>query len=103
MSIRVGESWQARNGHRRFVSMPLHDVLFLGLLGFGFWAFVILPLLFLWWCLLAELWLSAETVLFLVTGVLAVVAVALHGARWSDVTLSRLRWGLFMVDLKGRQ
>jgi len=22
MTIRVGESWQARNGHRRWVSMP---------------------------------------------------------------------------------
>ena len=27
MTIRVGESWTASNGHRRWVSMPLHDVL----------------------------------------------------------------------------
>ena len=98
MSIRVGESWQARNGHRRWVSMSLGDVLALGLLG----AWLVLPLLLLWWMLLAELWLTAETVLITVTGVAVLVALALRGARPGDVTLSRLRFGLWMADLKGR-
>ncbi len=45
MSIRVGESWQARNGHRRWVSMGLGDVLALGLLG----AWLVLPLWLVRW------------------------------------------------------
>ena len=98
MSIRVGESWQARNGHRRWVSMSLGDVLALGLLG----AWLVLPLLLLWWMLVAELWLTAETVLITVTGVAVLVALARKESRPGDVTLTRLRWGLWMADLKGR-
>ena len=64
MSVRVGESWQARNGHRRWVSMSLGDLMF----GWGVWAVFVLPLLVLWWLLLAELWLAAECVLIVVTG-----------------------------------
>jgi len=94
--IRVGESWTARNGHRRWVSMPLHDVLALGLLG----AWLVLPLWLLWWMLVAEVWLTAECAVLLFTGVLVASALATRGAKWSDVTLSRLRWGLFMVDLR---
>ena len=78
MSIRVGESWQARNGHRRWMSMSGGDLLF----GLGVWAVIVGPFLALWWLFLAELWLAAE-------------------ARPGDVRLTRLRWGLFMVDLKG--
>lgn len=99
MSVRVGESWQARNGHRRWVSMPLHDLL----LGLGVWAVFVLPLLVLWWLLLAEVWLAAECAVLLFTAVLVAAVLVTRGARWSDVTLSRLRFGLFMVDLKGRQ
>ena len=44
MSIRVGESWQARNGHRRWVSMSLGDLL----AGLGAWAVIVLPFLLLW-------------------------------------------------------
>jgi len=95
VSIRVGEAWTARNGHRRFVSMPLHDVLALGLLG----AVVVLPLWALWWMVVIEVWLAAETVVFLATGVLAVIALA-RGAGIGDVTLRRLRWGLFMLDVR---
>jgi len=98
MTIRVGESWQARNGHRRWVSMPLHDLL----IGWGAWAVFILPLLLLWWLILAELWLAAECVLILVSAVLVAVALARHEAKLGDVSLTRLRFGLFMVDL-GRQ
>ena len=98
MSVRVGESWQARNGHRRWVSMPLHDVLF----GLGVWAVFVLPFLACGGCSWLELWLAAETVLIVVTGVVVLVAVVTRGARPGDVTLTRLRWGLFMVDLRGR-
>ena len=98
MSIRVGESWQARNGHHRWVSASLGDVLALGLLG----AVFVLPFLLLWWMILAELWLAAESVLITVTGLAVLVALALRGARPGDVTLSRLRFGLWMADLKGR-
>ena len=39
-----------RHGHRRWVSMSLGDVLALGLLG----ACLVLPLLLVWWLILAE-------------------------------------------------
>ncbi len=96
MSIRVGESWQARNGHRYWVSMPLHDLL----IGWGAWAVLVLPFLLLWWLVLAELWLAAECALILATAVLAVIALIRHEAKLGDVTLSRLKWGLWMVDLR---
>ena len=97
MSIRVGESWQARNGHRRWVSMSLGDLLF----GWGAWAVFVLPFLLLWWLLLAEAWLAAETAVFIVTGIMALAVVAGRGARFGDVTLARLRFGLVMVNLRG--
>ena len=97
MTIRVGESWHARNGHRRFVSMPLHDVLALSLLGMLF----VLPLWLLWWMIVAEVWLAAESLVLVVTGVLVIVALARRQAKVSGVTLTRLRFGLFMLDVKG--
>jgi len=99
MTIRVGESWQARNGHRRFVSMPLHDVLALSLLGMLF----VLPLWLLWWMIVAEVWLAAESLVLVVTGVLVIVALArqaFRGEGLGDVTLTRLRWGLFMLAVR---
>ena len=96
MSIRVGESWTARNGHRRWVSMPLHDLL----IGWGVLAVFVLPFWLLWRLVLLELWLAAECVLLLVTGILAAIALIRREAKPSDVTLSRLRWGLFMVDVR---
>lgn len=96
MTIRVGESWQARNGHRRWVSMPLHDLLF----AWGAWAVFVLPFLFLWWLLLAELWVAAECAVFLFTAILVALTLATGGAGFGDVTLTRLRWGLWMADLR---
>ena len=96
MSIRVGESWQASNGHRRWVSMPLHDLL----IGWGVWAVIVFPFLLLWWMLLAELWLAAECGVLLFTGILVAVALARREARLSGVTLTRLRFGLVMADLR---
>ena len=96
MSIRVGESWTARNGHRRYVSMPLHDVLALGFLA----AFWVIPLLLLWWMIIAELWLAAESLVLAVTAVLVLVALARRQARVSGVKLTRLRFGLWMIDVR---
>jgi len=96
MSIRVGESWQARNGHRRWVSMPLHDLLAFGAAWAVFW----LPLWLLWRLVLAELWLAAECVVLVITGACVAVTIASGDVRGRDVTLSRLRWGLFMVGLR---
>ncbi len=66
-------------------------------------ACLVLPLLLVWWLILAELWLAAEAVLILVTGSAVLAVLALRKARPRDVTLTRLRFGLFMVDLKGGQ
>lgn len=100
MSIRVGESWQARNGHRRWVSMPLHDAVFLGgLTGFGY-VFFVLPFLLIWWCLAAELWLCAESLLLIVTGIAVLWALGTRKARFGNVRVSRLRWGLFRLELR---
>jgi hypothetical protein len=97
VSIRVGESWTARNGHRRYVSMGLGTYL----LGRGVWGLLILPFAFVWWCLLTELWLAAEFLLLTVTGLAAITAVLRHEARPGNIALTSLRYGLFMIGLKG--
>ena len=99
MSIRVGEAWTARNGHRRFVSTSLHDLILLW--GLGAW--LVLPLWLLWKLAIWSLWAAVECALLLATAVLAVVAAARHEARWGDVTMTRLGWGLWMIDLKDGQ
>jgi hypothetical protein len=48
-----------------------------------------------------QLWLAAESAVLMVTAVLVIVALASRGARFGDVTLRRLRFGLWMLDLKG--
>lgn len=70
--------------------------LVLGLLGACF----LLPLWFLWKVLLLEAWLAAEAVLLAVTAVLAAVALARKETRLPDLTLTRLGWGLRMVDVR---
>jgi hypothetical protein len=99
MTVRVGESWQARNGHRRWVSAPLRDVLALGLVG----ALFFLPFWLTWNLVVWSLWVYAEVLVFLFTAIAALVVVAGKEARLSDLTMTRLKWGLWMVDLKGRQ
>jgi hypothetical protein len=104
MSVRVSESWTARNGRRRSVSMNLGTyvagsiaVCFTrGLLGL-----LMLPFVITWWCLLAELWVCAELVLLTVTGLLAVAAVLHREARPGDITFKVTRWHLLAVGLKG--
>jgi len=98
MSVRVGESWTARNGHRRWISVSGGDFL----LGAGVRAVFVLPLLALWWLILAEFWLVAESVLIVVSTVAVLVALARREAGPRDVRLTWLRWGLFMADLRGR-
>ena len=69
-----------------------------GLLGAPF----VLAFIALWWMVAAELWLAAETVVLLVTGIVVIVALARRQAKVSGVTLTRLRFGLVIVDLKGK-
>ena len=97
MSIRVGESWTARNGHRRWVSMNLGTYLF----GRGIWGLMVFPFVLFWWLLLAELWALTEFLLLVITGVVVLVALARREVKPSAVTVVPLRWGLVMFDLKG--
>ena len=76
--------------------MPLHDLILLW--GLGAW--LVLPLWFLWKLCVWSLWAAVECALLLATAVLAVVAVVRHEARWGDVTMTRLRFRLVMVDLR---
>jgi hypothetical protein len=101
MSIRVGESWRGRNGHRYWVSMGLGDVLALGLLS----AMFILPLWLLWWAVVIEVWLAAESAVLMVTAVMVIAALArqaFKGAGIGDVTMTRLRFGLWALAVKGK-
>jgi hypothetical protein len=103
MTVRIretaGTSWRDPRypGTRHWRSTSVSYGAGWGLTGF----LVIGPFLLLWWLLLAELWLTAETVLITVTGVAVLVVLALRQARPGDVRLTRLRFGLFMADLKG--
>jgi hypothetical protein len=104
MSIRVGESWTARNGHRRWVSAPLGTYLFGSLaccLSRGLRGLMVLPLVLAWWCLPLALWLAAEVLLLAVSGALMLADLGRKVIRPEDVTVSRLRWGLFLFDVKG--
>jgi hypothetical protein len=92
VSIRVGESWTARDGRRRWISMGI---------GGGVWTLFALPFVLCWWLLLAELWVCAEALLLAVTGIVAVVGVARREVGLGDVTLTWLRYGLFIFDVKG--
>lgn len=104
MSIRVGESWTTRNGHRRWVSMSLGTYLF-GSLGYvfgrGLRGLFVLPFVVAWWCLLIELWLAAEILLLTVSGVLVLADLARRVIRPADVTVTPLRWHLLAFDVKG--
>jgi hypothetical protein len=97
MSVRIGESWTTRNGHRRWITMGLGTYL----LGGGLWALFALPFVLCWWLLLAELWVCAEVLLLAVTGIVAVVGLARREVGLGDVTVTWLRWNLFIIDLKG--
>jgi hypothetical protein len=103
MNVRIretaGTSWRdpRHPGTRHWRSTSVSYGAGWGLLGF----LVVAPFWLLWWMLLLELWLSAECVLITVTGIAVLAVLVLRQARPGDVTLTRLRWGLVMVDLKG--
>lgn len=105
MSVRIRETRGVsypdphRPGTRYWRSTSVSYGLFTWLAGLGAWAVIVFPFALLWWLLLAEVWIGAEALLIIVTGVLAAVAVA-GDAKLSDVTFTRLRWGLFMITLK---
>lgn len=97
MSIRVGESWTARNGHRRWVSMGPGTYLAV----FGVRSAFALPFLLLWWLILAEMWVCAEALLLAVTGIIAVVGLARREVSLGGITVTWLRFNLFIIDVKG--
>lgn len=53
-----------------------------------------------WPLFLGPLWLVAEFWIVAVTGLIVAAALARRQARWADVTLTRLRFGLLMADLR---
>lgn len=96
MSIRIGESWPAGNGHRRWISLGLGDVLALG----AAWLIFIGPFWLLWKLILWSLWVDAECAILLFTAALVLAALIRREARPGDITVSWLRWGLFMLDVR---
>ena len=104
MTVRIretaGTSWrdQRQPSTRHWRSTSVSYGAGWGLLGLA----VIAPFWLLWWMLLLEVWLAAEAVLITVSGVAVLVVLALRQARPGDVRLIRLRFGLVMVDLRGR-
>lgn len=109
MSVRVretyGTSWRdsRRPGTRHWRSTSVSFGLGTYLLGRGLWGLFILPFALLWWLLLAELWLSAEFLLLAVSGVLTGYALARRQVRFADVTVTGLRYHLFVIDPDGAQ
>lgn len=59
------------------------------------------PFLIVWWLLLAEAWIVAEALLLAVTGILVIVDLCRRTARFEDIRVTGLRWGLFILDVKG--
>jgi hypothetical protein len=102
MTVRIretaGTSWRdpRQPGTRHWRSTSVSYGAGWGLLGLVF----IGPFLVLWWMLLLELWLAAESVLITVTGVAVLAVLVLRQARPRDVRLTWLRFGLVMVDLR---
>lgn len=108
MSIRVretyGTSWRGtRPGTRHWRSTSVSYGLGTWFLGHGLWTLFALPFALLWWLLLAELWLCAEAVLLVVSGVLTGYALARRQVRFADVTVTGLRYHLFVIDPDGAQ
>lgn len=114
MSIRVRESYAvsrpgSRPGTRHYRSVSVSSGLGTYLAGRIAWCtakgvvgvFVLLPLLFCWWTLLAEVWVCAELVVFTVTGAGAIASVYRKEASGGDITLLRLKWHLYAVGVKG--
>lgn len=104
MSVRVSESWTARNGRRRTVSMGAGTYAFASIAACftrGIWGVFLLPFVVTWWTLLAEAWLCAEMVLVTVTGIAVIAAVLRHEASGADITLRRGKWNLVAIGLKG--
>ena len=104
MSIRVSESWTARNGHRRSVSVNLGTYV-AGSLALcfsrGLAGLFLLPFVLSWWVLLLDLWICAELLLFTASGIAVTAAVLKGKGRGADITLKVIRWHLLVFGLKG--
>lgn len=60
-----------------------------------------LPFALMWWCLLLELWVFAEFLLFTVTGIAVITAVLRGRGRAVDITFMRAPWHLYVFGLRG--
>jgi hypothetical protein len=53
------------------------------------------------WTVQIALWVYAEMLLLIVTGIAVIAAVCRHEGRAADITVTRMRWGLLGFGLKG--
>jgi hypothetical protein len=96
MSVRVGTSWRGRQpGRRYWVSMPLHDLVALGILGSWIWPFLLTALL-TWWCV----WLDVELVLIPASGAWALWQVHEGRGAAQDIVMKNWRGRLFWLGLR---
>lgn len=109
MSVRVretrGTSWRGASPgtrHYRSTSVSFSLGAYLawcsarGMLGL-----FVLPFALMWWCLLIDLWICAEFLVFIVTGIAVIAAVCRREGRAADITVRVLRWHLLAFGLKG--
>jgi hypothetical protein len=106
VSVRVresyGTSWRGPSpGTRHWRSTSVSYGFGGWFLGYGLWSLFIFPFVLCWWMLLMALWIDAEAVLLIVSGVLTGVALARRQIRFADITVTGLRWGLFVIDPDG--
>jgi len=95
MSVRVSESWTARNGRRYTVSTGAGTYL----LGLFVQAVIVLPVVAVWLLFL----LCSEVLLLAVTGIPVLWAVLRGEARPGDVCWTEQPHGLFGIGLKGER
>lgn len=95
-----GTSWRGRQpGTRHWRSTSVSFPLWISVLWWPFVPFV----LFFWalfWLLAGELWLVAEVLLLVISGVLVLADLATKRARPAQITLTRLWAGLTIFDIR---
>lgn len=100
MSIRIretyGTSWRGtRPGTRHWRSTSVSFGLGSYLLGYGIWSLFVIPLIVMWWLLLAEVWLVAEVYAAGISGIVVLISwwkqpATRYRARWA-------KWGWLWV------
>lgn len=105
MSIRVretyGTSWRGtRPGTRHWRSTSVSFGLGSYLLGYGIWSLFVIPLIVMWWLLLAELWVCAEMLLLTVSLIVVAVLLAQRRIGLADLALIPVGWRLFAIGTR---